>query len=123
MKKIIIIGALYAAFFWLCKCNLPNRHQDSFNRNPEKIEYSHHAKCRMDCRHITEFDIKTLIEKGDINYDKSELDAEDCRKRFAIEGTSHNARLRIIVAPCGTTDNIITCIDLDKEWSCNCEEK
>ena len=123
MKKVVIILAVYAAFFWLCKCNLPNRHNEKFNRHPETVQYSHHAKCRMDCRHITDYDVKTLIEKGDINYDKSELTGEDCNKRFAIEGTVHDSKLRIIVAPCGTTDHVITCIDLDKEWSCNCEEK
>ena len=96
MKKVVIILAVYAAFFWLCKCNLPNRHNDNFNRHPESLQYSHHAKCRMDCRHISDLDVKTLIEKGDINYDKSELQGEDCNKRFAIEGTIRPLRKLVL---------------------------
>lgn len=93
-----------------------------FNRNPAQIHYSKHARCRMDCRHIDEREILDLLHNGKINYKKSELLGDDCHKKYALEGISKDGQhLRIIVAPCADEETIVTCIDLDTEWSCDCE--
>lgn len=91
------------------------------NRYPEKIIFSPHAKCRMQCRDITEAEIKKVLQKGKINYRKSELQKEDCQKRYAVEDIADSQRIRIIVAQCHDKLTVITCIDLDKEWSCACK--
>ena len=92
------------------------------NRNPSHINYSKHARCRMDCRHITESEVQEILKDGKINYAKSELQGDDCNKKYAVEGTSHdNQKLRIIFAPCSDEETIVTVIDLGKEWPCNCE--
>lgn len=97
------------------------------NRNPSHINYSNHAKCRMQCRHIDESEVKDMIANGKVNYNKSDLKGDDCHKRYAVEGYSKdNQHLRIIVAPCGSEETIVTVIDLGKEWQCDCpgdEEK
>ena len=36
------------------------------------IKYSRHAKCRMDCRHIDESEVKEILANGIINYNKEE---------------------------------------------------
>jgi hypothetical protein len=90
------------------------------NRHPSQIRYSHHARCRMDCRHINETEIKYILEKGTINYRKSELNEDACHKRYAVEGYAQNDHLRVIFAPCNNVVTVVTCIDLDKEWSCDC---
>ncbi|MCC6186894.1 MAG: DUF4258 domain-containing protein [Chitinophagaceae bacterium] len=93
------------------------------NRNPSKINYTKHAKCRMACRHIDEREVKELIKDGKVNYKKSELDKGDCEKKYAIEAYTkvQNQHIRLVVAPCADELTIITCIDLDKEWACECD--
>lgn len=101
--------------------NAPNE-DHGLIRNPTSIHYSKHARCRMDCRHINESEVKEILASGSINYNKSELNGEVCRKRYAVEGTTHdNQHLRLIFAPCGNEETVVTVIDLGREWSCNCE--
>ena len=96
--------------------------QRGLNRNPSNINYSKHAKCRMDCRKIDEVEIKDILKNGIINYKKSELQGADCKKKYAVEGLSKDdQKLRIVFAPCGTEITVVTCIDLHKEWECSCE--
>jgi hypothetical protein len=89
------------------------------NRNPSHINYSKHARCRMGCRHIDDAEVKDMLVNGTINYKKSELQGEDCKKKYAVEGTSKDGqRLRIIFAPCGDEVTVVTCIDIKEEWDC-----
>ncbi len=92
------------------------------NRNPAHIKYSKHARCRMDCRHITESEIVEILKNGKINYRKSDLKGSECTKKYAVEGVSSDKqRIRIIFAPCKDEVTVVTCIDLDKEWECDCD--
>lgn len=101
--------------------NVPNN-DNGLIRNPASIHYSKHARCRMECRHIDESEVKEILTNGTINYNKSELQGEVCRKRYAVEGTTHdNQRVRLIFAPCGNEETVVTVIDLGKEWSCDCK--
>ncbi|MEO7265109.1 MAG: DUF4258 domain-containing protein [Ferruginibacter sp.] len=89
------------------------------NRNPSHINYTEHAKCRMQCRHITESEVKDMLANGAINYKKSELQGTDCKKKYAVEGNSKDGqRLRIIFAPCADEVTVVTCIDVKEEWDC-----
>lgn len=92
------------------------------NRNPVHIQYSKHARCRMSCRDITESEIGEILKKGKINYKKSELDLQECNKKYVVEGYSKdNQHLRVVFAPCNNEVTVVTCIDLDKEWPCACK--
>ena len=93
---------------------------NGLNRNPSQIHYSKHAKCRMDCRHIDEAEIKDILQNGTINYRKSELNADACHRKYAVEGYAKDQHLRIIFAPCGEMMTVVTCIDLANEWECHC---
>ncbi|MBN8703151.1 MAG: DUF4258 domain-containing protein [Bacteroidetes bacterium] len=88
----------------------------------QKIEYSKHATCRMNCRNISKNTVKELLQKGSINYKKSEVQNKPCPK-YAVEGTTaQNQHVRIIVADCDSISTIVTAIDLDRETdSCECE--
>ncbi len=98
------------------------KESNGLNRHPAHIKYSKHAKCRMDCRHITADEIADILKNGTINYKKSELEGEDCRKKYAVEGYGkHEQHLRIIFAPCGDEETVVTCIDLGVEWACDCK--
>lgn len=92
------------------------------NRHPSKINYSKHARCRMDCRQISEHEIQEILVNGVINYKKSSLQAGECQKKYAVEGlTADQQRVRVIFAPCADELTVVTCIDLGKDWTCDCQ--
>lgn len=92
------------------------------DRSPVEINYSKHARCRMDCRHISEAEVKDILQNGKVNYAKSDLDATECKKRYAVEGTtSDNQKVRIVFAPCQNEVTVVTVIDIGKEWPCDCQ--
>jgi hypothetical protein len=89
-------------------------------RSASHIIYSKHARCRMDCRHIDENEIKEILKNGQVNTRKIEEDSRG--KTYPLEGVSEGHHLRVVFAPKG--DNaveVVTCIDLDTEWQCDCE--
>ncbi len=99
------------------KKNYGSSNNTEFNRN-EKLVLTKHARCRMDCRHITENEIEEIVHDGKINDDKSET-SQSHSSKYALEGyTKLNQHLRIVVTPENDGLVVITCIDLDKEWTC-----
>jgi hypothetical protein len=118
-------------FILLTACNSSNPEQvkngphssvsanEPFIRHARLI-FTKHARCRMDCRHITAHEIEEILDKGTINYVKSEPDAHPDPK-YAVEGFSDEQQhLRIIIAPEKEKLIVITCIELGVEWSCHC---
>ena len=91
-----------------------------FDRRTSFLEYTKHATCRMDCRQITAAEVQDIMQKGTINYRKSNVKAHPC-PTYALEGyTSDNQHVRIVFGQCDKKTKVITCIDLDKEWQCHC---
>ena len=89
-------------------------------RNTNRLILTKHAKCRMDCRQITIDEIKEILKKGNVNRSKTDVGSKG-NSTYALEGYSHESQhIRVVVAP--ETDGlvVITCIDLNKEWPCNC---
>lgn len=92
---------------------------EPFNRQTGKIRYSKHARCRMDCRMIDESEVTEILEKGTINYDK--IEESNKGKSYPLEGRTHDGQnVRIVFAPHENELVVVTVIDLDKEWQCNC---
>jgi hypothetical protein len=92
---------------------------EPINRHAELV-FTKHARCRMDCRHITPKEIHEVLDIGTINYGKSEPDARPDPK-YAVDGyTAEQQHLRIVVAPEDAKLIVITCIELGVEWSCHC---
>ncbi len=91
-----------------------------FDRRISYLEYSNHAKCRMQCRHITEAEVEAIMRDGKINYNKSDLKNTRC-PRFAVEGvTNDDQRVRIVFAQCNETTAVVTVIDLETDFECHC---
>lgn len=89
-------------------------------RDRRHLILTKHVKCRMDCRHITIQEIKEIIDEGNVNYSKSGQGNKG-DDTYALEGYSNeHQHLRVVVAPENDGLVVITCIDLDKEWPCNC---
>ena len=101
--------------------NTHSKDHRGLNRNPAQINYSNHAKCRMECRHIDETEVKDILKNGNINYKKSEVGGTECNRKYAVEGYSKdNQHLRIVFAPCNDEVTVVTCIDIGTEWECHC---
>ncbi len=99
----------------------PPRQDEGFNRNEKRLIYTKHARCRMDCRHIDEEEVKEILANGRINERKSDPAARPDPK-YALEGTTRDGQeVRIIFAPSARGMVVITVIDLGKDWACDCK--
>ena len=122
-------STLFFLFFSLIiSCHSPETGKDvqpggtgrlPFNAH-NRMVYTRHARCRMDCRHITSKEIQEILDDGQINYTKSEPNAQPDPK-WALEGfTKENQHLRLIIAPERDKLVLVTCIELGVEWRCDC---
>jgi hypothetical protein len=92
---------------------------EGFNRYASYILYSKHARCRMECRHITEAEVKEILVEGKVNEHKEKEDERGTT--YPVEGVVDGHHLRIVFAPKGDIVEVVTCIDLDTDWPCDCK--
>lgn len=123
-KKFVKQRLVYSIILWLVitGCGEPevSASKDVIDRNPAALIYTKHARCRMHCRHIDESEVQEILKQGRINYRKSEPAARPDPK-YALEGTTHDGqRVRIVFAAALRGTAVITVIDLDREWTCDC---
>ena len=118
---LVILLALLVVFI-----SRRNRHDTPTGEDPVaayrkgEIVYSKHARCRMDCRNITPGEIQEVLEEGVVNIKKSE--PKRTNPRYALEDvTKDGQKVRIVIALEKTQAVLVTCIDLEKEWPCNCK--
>ena len=96
------------------KDNLP------FNRHSGHLIYTKHARCRMDCRHIDESEVQEILDNGTLNTNK--IEESDKGKSYPLEGFTHDKQhVRIVFAPKQENIVVVTVIDLDRDWSCDCK--
>lgn len=94
--------------------------KDVLIRDTALLQYSKHARCRMECRHISPQEVKDILLHGHINYQKSDLQNNRC-PRYAVEGTTADRQqVRIIFAQCSDDIVVVTAIDLQTHWQCHC---
>ncbi len=104
---------------------VPQWKDDGRNKRSEwryqPLEYTAHAKCRMQCRQISEAEVSEILRSGTINYKKSNLNDKPC-PTYAIEGnTNDSQKVRIVFAACKTNTRVVTTIDIGKEHECDCK--
>lgn len=98
----------------------PTNRDRGFDRRTSYLEYSNHAKCRMQCRHISQAEVEEIMREGKINYNKSDLQNARC-PRYAIEGvTKDDQEVRIVFAQCNEKTVVVTVIDLETDYKCDC---
>lgn len=92
---------------------------DIFRDPDAEYFFTKHARCRMECRNITQKEVKEIVRKAEVNYNKSDLQAS-AEPKYALEGytTKDRQHIRVIVAPKQKHLSIVTVIDLDKDWEC-----
>ena len=125
MKKTayLILGGLLVLFLVLriVSWNESRKISKELNRNSTNIVYTKHAKCRMDCRHITKDEVLDILKNGKVNIQKSDMNDKPC-PTYAVEDiTDDGDKLRIIFAQCNNEIKVVTAIDLKKEHNCDCQ--
>ena len=74
----------------------------------------------MDCRHIDETEVMEILQNGKLNYEKIEEDKPG--KTYPLEGITHDKQhVRIVFAPKEEEVVVVTVIDLEKDWECDCK--
>ena len=92
---------------------------EGFSRHPENIIYTKHARCRMECRHITEEEVKEILQTGKLNTNK--IAEGEKGTTYPLDGkTKADKMVRIVVAPKKNDLVVVTVIDLDTDWPCDC---
>ncbi len=134
----VIAFLCYAGYQYITTGNLPSfNSRDYGNRantteyssdaailaglQSKKIIYTKHAKCRMDCRTISEKEVRAVLNNGKVNHRKSEQQSGKC-PTYAIESyTKDGQEVRIVFADCADVTKVVTTIDLGKKYNCYCE--
>jgi hypothetical protein len=128
--SFVLIGVLAVAVLLLKRCKGPDDdvtqvalktasagQQRGLNRDINLLYYSKHARCRMECRHISQKEVEAIFQEGRINYKKSDL--QGAAPAYAVEGiTMDGQKVRIVFAPKKTQTTVVTVIDLENEWNC-----
>ena len=126
-KKTLSLLSLIilAALVWLLNYSSEKKNNlvenEVINRYPNHLIFTKHARCRMDCRFFTEKEVREILEKGTLNSAKSKPYDKPCPS-YAFEGiTSDGQEARMIFASCDNqTVKVVTCIDLENQYQCNC---
>ena len=134
MKKAfpyILLGLLAVVALVIKRCRMASAEKktvtgsvdrnNGLDRRIDVLEYTTHATCRMECGHITAPTVVAILQKGQVNGSKSEVNARPCPV-YALEGYSSDSsqHLRVIFAQCDYKTKVVTCIDLEKPFDCHC---
>lgn len=120
IKIFIVLIAALAAIFFLYYYPESHAYNEPY-KNFSELVYTRHAKCRMGCRNITESEIREILNNGTLNKSKSGYDQKHRDETYAVEGySSERQHIRVVVTPKGEQLLVITVIDLDKDWTCDC---
>ena len=128
---IYLIGAILL-FYWIKTNQHSNGGRNNFpgsketkapqrlDRSLTEIVFSKHALCRMDCREIDASEVQEIWQKGVLNENK--IEKSNKGTSYPLEGVTHDGQsVRIVFAPKGKKLVVVTVIDLEKEWECECE--
>lgn len=66
-------------------------------------------------RHISEADVKDTLSRGTVDRSRSALDKAPCAKLVAARG-----RVTVVADACPADTGIITVIDTESNWACDC---
>ncbi|GAA4327854.1 DUF4258 domain-containing protein [Flaviaesturariibacter amylovorans] len=124
MKARNVIATLFllllvAGFFLRRRWQEPAA-REAFDRHPSRLTLTKHARCRMDCRHISESEIREIMNKGIINLAKSDPRDKPC-PTYALQGTTEGGEsIRVIFAQCSDETRVITTYNLKQDFECHC---
>lgn len=95
--------------------------QESSAEEEKPIRFTKHGLCRFQCRKITHEDLDRVLSEGWINKQKSKPNSKPCPV-YAYEGQSDlGERLRVVMAECEKERKVITVINRERTFNCECE--
>jgi len=65
--------------------------------------------------------VREVLEEGVVNEAKSDPADTPCPTYALEDETREGQHLRIVFARCNDAVKVVTCIDLDQEFTCHCE--
>jgi len=84
------------------------------------LVYTHHARCRMACRDVSEAEVVALLGEGRWVPERTRHDGP-CPSH-ALEGRSADGQqLRVVYAACPEETRVVTTIDLGADPVCRCD--
>lgn len=84
------------------------------------LDVTRHGSCRMSCRGVDDAEIRDVILHGELDPERTREDGP-CTS-YALHGRgTDGARLRVVVAGCDDVTRLVTVVDLDRDWPCDCE--
>lgn len=101
-------------------CRMPSTlKQEELYTQP--IEFLNDSSCKLQCRGITENEIKEVLKNGNVDYSRSNVHAKPFA-RYTVEGSSNNGKLICVLADdCDTITKIISAIEVNnKTDTCKC---
>ncbi|MCH2021538.1 MAG: DUF4258 domain-containing protein [Saprospiraceae bacterium] len=102
--------------------NLEDFTESDLKYQGKTIVVTTHGRCRMGCREIDAYEVQEIIDQDNINDRKSQslVSSGEC-PTIAYEGyTRDKQHVRVILGDCKDDPIIITVIDLENEYKCDC---
>lgn len=99
-----------------CRCGDGIGREAGSNAGPQKKRHHHTLKpLSPPHRHISEADVKDTLSRGTVDRSRSALDKAPCAKLVAARG-----RVTVVADACPADTGIITVIDTETNWACDC---
>ncbi|MDQ3277125.1 MAG: DUF4258 domain-containing protein [Bacteroidota bacterium] len=105
--------------FLIRRWNEPKR-KEAFDRDPPSLRYSTYALCQMQCRRIRKEEVKEIMKKGVINFNRSNRRGNPC-PTFTLQGrTMQGKSMLVFFEQCPKETKVITCYNPREAVSCEC---
>ncbi len=120
-KIVMIVFGIIAAIWTTYQNKYSSSGSDTTYKIGKQLIYTKHAKCRMSCRYLDKSEVKDLISNGKVNHRKSNSKAKPCPVIAKEKRTRDKQYSRVVYADCPNKIKVITVIDLDNKYKCNCK--
>ncbi len=116
---LIVVIPLIAIYHWNPNSELVRRCNLNDRKDPAELEYVAHARCRMECRGVSEEWVEKVYKKGRVNCKKSGPVRGDMRWALEMDDDIGD-RIRVVVEEENGKHIVITVIRLGREDRCSC---
>jgi hypothetical protein len=120
-RNVIVTLVLLVSIFLfaiLKRWQEPQR-QEAFDRTPEQLRFYAFALCRMQCLGVSEAEIRTILQAGVINLNRSNRRYRPC-PIFAVQGRVRSGYLRVVFEQCRNGTYVANCYNLERDITCDC---
>lgn len=85
----------------------------------QPLQPTRHGACRMACRHIDADEVRQVLAEGTRDPARTRDDGR-CPSHALEAQTRDGQHARVVFAACPDETRIVTVIDLDTDWPCDC---